>query len=135
MNKVRLAVFTVFLALASMLVAPMARAQVVFDVGVQPVCVYGYYDYPPYDCAPDGFYGPEYFYNGIFIGVGPWAYWGHEHGWGYHHFVGGHVAGRYYNGMYHSSRIEPHVPFGRGGAPRGGYRSGGGHGGGHGGHR
>lgn len=45
-----------------------------------------------------GFYGPGYFYNGIFLGVGPWASWGYNHGWGDHRFSGGgggrYVAGR-----------------------------------------
>jgi hypothetical protein len=52
-----------------------------------PVCSYGYYDYAPYACAPYGFYGPGYFYNGIFLGMGPWAGWGYGHGWGGHRFV------------------------------------------------
>ncbi len=46
------------------------------EVGVTmvspPDCPYGYYDYPPYNCAPDGYYGPEWFVNGAFIGAGPW---------------------------------------------------------------
>jgi RNA polymerase primary sigma factor len=45
-----------------------------------------------------GFYGPGYFFNGIFLGVGPWANWGYGHGWGDHRFSGGgggrYVAGR-----------------------------------------
>ena len=36
-----------------------------------------------------GFYGPGYFYNGIFLGMGPWAGWGYGHGWGSHRFVDG----------------------------------------------
>jgi len=32
-------------------------------------------DYP-YACAPYGYYGPEWFSGGIFIGAGPWY-----HGW------------------------------------------------------
>jgi len=55
-------------------------------VGDQPTCQYGYYGYAPYACAPRGFYGPDYFYNGIFVGVGPWADWGYTHGWGDHRF-------------------------------------------------
>jgi hypothetical protein len=54
-----------------------ANAQIVVGVGVNPPnCSYGYYNYAPYGCAPGGFYGPGYFYNGIFLGVGPWAHWG-----------------------------------------------------------
>src|SRR5580658_5931088 len=51
---------------------PKANAQVAVDVGVAPDCPYGYYDVPPYDCAPAGYYGPEWFTGGVFIGVGPW---------------------------------------------------------------
>jgi hypothetical protein len=32
----------------------VANAQVAVDVGVAPDCPYGYYDAPPYDCAPYG---------------------------------------------------------------------------------
>jgi hypothetical protein len=41
-------------------------------VGVAPDCPYGYYEVPPYDCAPFGYYGPEWFVGGNFIGIGPW---------------------------------------------------------------
>jgi hypothetical protein len=41
-------------------------------VGVAPVCDYGYYNYYPYACAPYGYYGPEWFNGGFFIGAGPW---------------------------------------------------------------
>lgn len=49
-----------------------ATAQVAVSIGVAPVCPYGYYEVPPYNCAPDGYYGPEWFAGGIFIGAGPW---------------------------------------------------------------
>ena len=52
--------------------APAAKAQVAVEVGVAPDCPYGYYDVAPYDCAPAGYYGPEWFNEGVFIGVGPW---------------------------------------------------------------
>jgi hypothetical protein len=52
--------------------APAAKAQVAVEVGVAPDCPYGYYDVAPYDCAPAGYYGPEWFNSGVFIGVGPW---------------------------------------------------------------
>ena len=65
------------------------KAQIVVDIGVQPSCAYGYYDYAPYACAPYGYYGPGYFYNGIFLGMGPWAGWGYGHGWGGHRFMRG----------------------------------------------
>jgi hypothetical protein len=69
------------------------NAQIVINAG-PPVCPYGYYGYSPYSCAPVGFYGPGYFYNGIFLGMGPWANWGYNHGWGGHRFNGG-GGGRY----------------------------------------
>ena len=81
---------------ASPVVVPAASAQVVISVN-PPVCVYGYYEYEPYGCAPMGFYGPGYFYNGIFLGVGPWSNWGYNHGWGGHRFSGG-GGGRYVAG-------------------------------------
>jgi hypothetical protein len=52
--------------------APTAKAQVGVEVGVAPECPYGYYDVAPYNCAPSGYYGPEWFNDGVFIGVGPW---------------------------------------------------------------
>jgi len=52
--------------------APKADAQVTVSIGAAPDCPYGYYDYAPYDCAPTGYYGPEWFNGDAFIGVGPW---------------------------------------------------------------
>lgn len=52
--------------------APRAQAQITINVGTPPDCPYGYYDYAPYPCAPYGYYGSEWFLNGVFIGVGPW---------------------------------------------------------------
>jgi len=40
--------------------------------GAAPACAYGYYDYYPYPCAPYGYYGPDWFDGGVFIGAGPW---------------------------------------------------------------
>jgi len=56
------------------LTAPIAKldAQVNVDIGVAPECPYGYYDVAPYACAPYGYYGPEWFTGGVFIGAGPW---------------------------------------------------------------
>jgi hypothetical protein len=76
---------------------PRASAQVSFsiNIGNPPACRWGYYDYPPYQCASYGYYGPGYFYNGIFLGVGPWHEWGYNHGWGGHRFAsarGGHYV-------------------------------------------
>jgi hypothetical protein len=63
-----------------------ASAQVSVSIGEPPVCPYGYYEAPPYNCAPDGYYGPEWFSGGIFIGAGPWFH-GPEHFYGHvdHH--------------------------------------------------
>jgi hypothetical protein len=52
--------------------APKATAQVAVSVGVEPECPYGYYDAVPYGCAPAGYYGPEWFTGGVFVGSGPW---------------------------------------------------------------
>src|SRR5580704_1121617 len=62
--------------------ADRAHAQVGVSIGVAPVCPYGYYEAPPYNCAPDGYYGPEWFSGGIFIGAGPW-YHGADHFYGH----------------------------------------------------
>jgi hypothetical protein len=75
-------------------VAP-AQVSVGIDIGAAPVCPYGYFDYAPYDCAPYGYYGPDWFDGGVFIGAGPWFH-------GHSEFYG-HVDNRYdphhgYNG-------------------------------------
>jgi len=70
-----------FAALAVVFIAtiPSVHAQVGvgINIGVPPVCPYGYFDYPPYDCAPYGYYGPDWFVGGLFIGAGPWFH-GHR---------------------------------------------------------
>jgi hypothetical protein len=53
-------------------VAPKAQAQISVSIGAAPDCPYGYYDYAPYNCAPYGYYGPEWFTGGVFLGAGPW---------------------------------------------------------------
>jgi hypothetical protein len=73
-----------------LMAAPSAKAApVAFGIGVRvgpayvgpaPVCTYGYYSYYPYACAPYGYYGPQWFSGGVFIGAGPW----------FHGFYGGH---------------------------------------------
>jgi len=77
--------------------------------GAAPVCSYGYYDYYPYDCAPYGYYGPDWFVGGVFIGAGPWYhnYYGHRYyGRGY-----GYRGGYYGRGGY---RYYGHGGYGRG---------------------
>src|SRR2546426_4191774 len=54
--------------------APKSEAQVSINIGAAPLCPYGYYDYAPYACAPYGYYGPEWFSGGVFLGAGPWVY-------------------------------------------------------------
>jgi hypothetical protein len=49
-----------------------SQAQVAVSVGAAPQCQYGYFDYAPYSCSPDGYYGPQFFERGVFVGVGPW---------------------------------------------------------------
>ena len=123
--------FTVLLA--GLVLVPAAKAQVDIEIGVPPVCAYGYYEAPPYGCAPMGFYGPGYFYNGIFLGVGPWAGWGYRHGWGEHRFVeaGG---GRYHGRSGYEANHGHYAHGGEGhGGPHGGAHPGGHPGGPHGG--
>lgn len=84
--------------LAGLAVVPAVHAQISINIGVQPVCSYGYYGYAPYACAPMGYYGSGYFYNGIFVGMGPWARWGYGHGWGSHRF-NGDGGGRFHGGV------------------------------------
>jgi hypothetical protein len=64
-----IAAFAGFCFVAS---TPKAEAQVNVEVGVAPECPYGYYDVAPYDCAPSGYYGPEWFSGDVFVGAGPW---------------------------------------------------------------
>ena len=71
--------------------------------GPPPECPYGYYDYAPYDCAAYGYYGPEWFSGGVFIGAGPW----HRGPVGFHGYV--------------DNRFDPHNGY-RGPVPRHGER-------------
>jgi hypothetical protein len=66
-------------ALSFTVAAPKMQAQVSVgvNIGTAPDCPYGYYDYAPYECAPYGYYGPEWFTDGVFIGAGPWFH-GHD---------------------------------------------------------
>ena len=78
-----------FAALSTVLLsgASGSQAQVSIEIGAPPVCPYGYYDYAPYNCSPYGYYGPDWFAGGVFIGTGPWFH-------GSHGFYG-HVDNRY----------------------------------------
>ena len=56
-----------------LLPAQSSHAQVSVGINIgEPSCPYGYYDYAPYNCAPDGYYGPEWFAGGHFVGAGKW---------------------------------------------------------------
>ena len=75
-----------YLVLLLALVAlPSVHSQAQVSFGVQvgsayggyaydapPVCEYGFYPTYPYGCAPYGYYGPQWFVGGVFIGAGPW---------------------------------------------------------------
>lgn len=89
-----LALVTLGAALLTAASAAPAQVSVGVNIGPAPVCPYGYFDYPPYDCAPYGYYGPDWFIDGLFIGAGPWfhgprGFYGHvDNRWdprhGYH---------------------------------------------------
>jgi len=72
MSRVRFLALAAVVAFALVPLVPRAAAQINFYIGVAPDCPYGYYDYAPHNCAPDGYYGPEWFIGGVFIGTGPW---------------------------------------------------------------
>ncbi len=65
-------------------VSQKTEAQISFgiNIGGEPACPYGYYNYAPYRCAPFGYYGPQWFNDGLFIGAGPWFH-GPDHFHGY----------------------------------------------------
>jgi hypothetical protein len=86
-----------YVALLAVLMVPLAysQAQVRVSIGFgpvgvavgpgyvagPPVCEYGYYDSYPYACAPYGYYGPQWFAGGVFIGAGPWYHEYDSRGW------------------------------------------------------
>ncbi|HEX4050994.1 MAG TPA: hypothetical protein VHY19_08970 [Steroidobacteraceae bacterium] len=72
MNRLRTLSLAAGAALALAATAPPLQAQISINIGTPPVCPYGYYDYAPYSCAPYGYYGPDWFVGGVFIGAGPW---------------------------------------------------------------
>jgi len=89
MKNLRLLFVAAIAAICLSAVAPAAHAQISVgvNIGPEPICPYGYFDYPPYACAPYGYYGPEWFVNGIFIGAGPWFHGpAHFHGHVDNHF-------------------------------------------------
>jgi hypothetical protein len=77
--------------------------------GAAPICDYGYYNYYPYACAPYGYYGPEWFDGGFFIGAGPWfrGYYGRGFGRGFDRgrdFRGRDFGGRDFRGGFDGRR-------------------------------
>jgi hypothetical protein len=133
-------------------IAP-ANAQISVGIGVPPGCPYGYYDYAPYNCAPYGYYGPDWFNGGIFIGAGPWfhgrpGFYGHvdnrfdpRHGYSgpmpergaqpFSHFQGNEARDGHggVGNASHSPAAEHSGGFAGGGHPGGGggHEGGGGH--------
>ena len=71
------------------LVVPSIKSQAYAGIQIggqiyyEPDCPWGYYTVYPYDCAPYGYYGPQWFYRGIFVGVGPWygRHWDRSRRW------------------------------------------------------
>jgi hypothetical protein len=128
-----------------MAVAP-AQVSVGVNIGVAPVCPYGYFDYAPYDCAPYGYYGPDWFVGGVFVGAGPWfhgrrGFWGHvdnryDPNHGYHGPLPERGARPFYHFQGNEAR-DGHGNVGNAGHDGGreralpGYRGGGHPGGGH----
>ena len=82
MNRFSRALVLTAVAVGAAATAPKGDAQISINIGAEPVCPYGYYDYAPYACAPYGYYGPEWFSGGVFIGAGPWFH-GPEHFYGH----------------------------------------------------
>ena len=105
MRGVKFLALTAIAGLGIAASAPRTQAQVSIGIGVAPACPYGYYDVAPYRCAPYGYYGPEWFSSGVFIGAGPWFH-GPEH-------FRGNVDNHYrpdhgYHGEYPHNGERPH---------------------------
>jgi hypothetical protein len=115
--------------------SPKANAQVSIgvNIGAEPGCPYGYYDYAPYSCAPYGYYGPEWFNGGVFLGAGPWFHGPHDfHGgvnrqfdprYGYHgafpEHGGYHAPPDHFQNFHASHMSDGHGHFSE--APHGGH--------------
>ncbi|MGD0963236.1 MAG: hypothetical protein ABSA57_04955 [Candidatus Acidiferrales bacterium] len=72
MNRFKCLALAAVAAICFTVTVPRTEAQVSINIGVAPDCPYGYYDVAPYGCAPYGYYGPEWFAGGVFVGAGPW---------------------------------------------------------------
>jgi hypothetical protein len=121
-----------------------AQISVGVNIGPEPVCPYGYFNYPPYTCAPYGYYGPDWFIGGVFVGAGPWfhgphGFYGHvDNRWDPHHGYTGPMPGRGEQPFYgfHASEAQDgrgHVGTANhsGASEHSGGFAGGGHAGGH----
>lgn len=74
-----------------------AEVHISVNIGAAPMCPYGYFDYAPYGCAPFGYYGPQWFTGGVFIGAGPWF----QGPVGFHGYIDRHYDPRFgYRGPY-----------------------------------
>ncbi len=98
----------------------------------EPVCQFGYYPMYPYGCAPYGYWAPNYFVDGYFLGAGPWFRgWGWRPAFGYgfragfrgeYGFRGGvPVRGGFVNRGFRGG-MAVHSASGFRGAPAGGFR-------------
>ena len=136
-----------YVALLAILMVPFAYSQAQVRVGIgigvgpgyvagPPPCAYGYYDYYPYACAPYGYYGPQYFVDGVFVGVGPWYHWGHpawfwnrgwygRHGWGHGYYGRPRVEARVYDRGYARGYTRGEMRGGNAFHGGGSFRSGG----------
>ncbi len=52
MRSFKLLALPVLAAAAMWMATPTSPAQVSVNIGPEPVCPYGYYNYAPYQCAP-----------------------------------------------------------------------------------
>jgi len=69
---IRLTALSVLGIGAALLFTACGPARIGVGFNSAPICPYGYYETAPYYCAPAGYYGPEWFNGGVFIGAGPW---------------------------------------------------------------
>jgi hypothetical protein len=102
-----------YLVLLAGLVIPTAYSQAQVSIGVRigptyglynapPVCEYGFYPDYPFACAPYGYWGPEWFVDGVFIGAGPWNRFYYTHAGFYRPFY----VNRGFGGFGFRGRVE-----------------------------
>src|SRR5580692_9305612 len=72
MHKIKFCTLAATFVFAGIAGSSTSQAQISVSIGAAPNCPYGYYDAAPYNCAPYGYYGPEWFSGGVFIGAGQW---------------------------------------------------------------